>query len=254
VQRRGRLEDRGLADVLRAAAAEGLSGSVEVEADVGGTVYLDGGAVSFALVAGTGLPMPAHGTANRDHIVASVSVLLGARTGWYHHHQFHQEGGRPPIVPTFRLPVSGVLEAAAERARLDRDLGEWRTAVVRPARRRSEPPALDAELWSVVTAMAIPTPAAVLAQRLGWAPGQVADALERLASLAVIDGSDAASTSAPVPSTSSSAPVDLTPRPLGIPSRSIAAPAIDDRLALLIAEPAGRRRSALGRLIENLRS
>lgn len=283
MMRKGPLDQYPLAGVLRSAAAERLSGSIEVEAEISGLLFFESGGLYLATLDGAAPPAELTG-ANpseigrlREHLTTVVAALLTQQRGWYHQHQVHQPLGRHPVWHRRAVDLEEVLQVATSivtRPSLDR----WSRSMLRVSDQAGSV-CLDPEMLTVVAAMTRPTAAYELASSLGWDEERLAATFDRLAQAGlfpreetVIDRPAQAHTPIAEPEQTPLSPTwsgeaDLRPRPLVTTGasrslREVAAGAHLPRAAAsntpstslpsAITADDGRR-SALRRLITSLR-
>lgn len=277
MMRKGPLERYPVDDVLRTAAAERLSGSIEVVAEVSGFLFLENGGLYLGTVDGTVPPpgvLPSGAEAPdgvRAHLVTVVTALMAQREGWYHHHQVHHPLGRHPMWNRRSISVEEVLREAGAALEQRAGLRPWSTGVLEVAS-TDEATCLEPDQWAVLGAMAHPATVYGLADRLGWPTDRVAAALDDLSHRRLLGVRDARPAAPEAPSEVSpgrwDGPADLRPRRLPAPSSSAPAGGGPTRgtLAVVGAPRAGQgpveqgaaadddgRRFALRRLISSLR-
>ncbi len=267
MMRRGPLEQYAVEDILRSAATERLSGSIEVAGDVAGVLFFEGGGLYFATLDGVAVPAdvlaPAATPERRlRHLVTVTAALLPQRRGWYHHHQLHQPLGRHPVWNRRAVPVAVVLAQAVGLVERHRSLEPWADGLLAVAG-VDDPVQVDADGWAVVQAMAQPTSVYELAERLGWSSERVGVALGRLAADQLIDG-EAGAPSTPAPSVAAvrtEGTADVEPPRASEPRRLVPSLAAAPALAMPAPVPLRAvegdddgRRFALRRLISSLRA
>ena len=181
--RRRPLADCSLAEMLRRAASEEMSGSIEIRADIGGIICLEDGRIYFAALDRAPLPDLRDSEELRrsrlaGEFVAALAAMSGQKRGWYfltpHRPQLGDDGG------SILFDVEELLEEMERRLARCAALASWTGHMVDPRSPEEPEVRLDADMWAVVGAMVSPVAVHQLVDRLGWDPDRIASALDRL--------------------------------------------------------------------------
>lgn len=258
MMRRGPLEQYSTEWVLRQAAANDTSGSLEFHTARPITIYLRGGRVCHAVagVPAGGLQLsdddahPTDEAAARRHVVALLATAVDAREGWYYHDPLgHHDQSSP-----WRWETAALLLDARVRGH-DRDaLGRWGSERValrdRPA--SLGPITITTDGWAVVRGLAATDDPAALRSDLGWTAARLVSALEELAGSGAVTAPATPPTTAPTPTPTPASAGSPEPAGLRTPSRTVA-PLTGSPATVTVPPALDDRRSALRRLISVLK-
>lgn len=179
MMRRGPLDRYRPEWVLRQAAAQEVTGTIEFHGEHPTTYFFDDGQV-YAARRGVGDgsegPEPPDEVSQRQLAVELLARTLPVAAGWY----YHDPLGRHPARGAWAWDVEALLAEARHVGRPARTLSSWADRPVAPGPVPSTSITLDADAWAVVAAIARPTSANELVSRLRWSPSRLLRALDQL--------------------------------------------------------------------------
>lgn len=238
MMRRGPLDRFPVDWILRQAATNQASGTIELHGPRPVSIHLAGGRVTHldrtppdpsGRGAGAAADPPTDATPGdestaRRRVVDVLATLLTADEGWY----YHDPLAVGPATGPWSWEVAGLLMDARACAHEHRALGPWSD---RRVGLRADPASatvtLGPDAWAVITAIAADTEATEVRSRLGWRADRLVAALDELVSC----GAARAATQAPEPRSDPPASVAFA----GLPAPPVARPT-DAAAAIAAAE------------------
>lgn len=250
LMRRGPLVDYPVDWVLRQAAANETTGSIEFNSSRPMTVYVDNGHVyhAIAAVVRSDQRQPVerrttNATQARDSVVNVLAGSLTVSDGWYYHDPLSRHEGHGP----WQWTVEDLLVGAQSASRLDQSLGPWARIDIDLRPSPDHPIALGADAWAVVVELTAQASTRTVRNSLGWSPERLVAALDDLARAGAVEPA----VHPPTISASGNPAEAGAALPFEPPStESVAQDPVPQTTG---TDQGGDRRSALRRLIANLR-
>ncbi|MCB0964300.1 MAG: hypothetical protein KDA98_13545 [Acidimicrobiales bacterium] len=179
MMRRGPLDRYRPEWVLRQAAAQRVTGTIEFHGEPAATLFLDDGQV-YAARRGVGDatdgPEGPDEVSQRLLAVELLARVLPVAAGWY----YHDPLARHPARGAWAWEVEALLSEARRQDRPAPTLSSWSDRPVAPSPVPSTSITLDADAWTVVVALTGPASANELLSRLRWSPSRLLAALDQL--------------------------------------------------------------------------